>query len=741
MYSFSIIYFFVITLITGTFIDLFVLDWKAEWLEKLIMRIGVGLAAMSVIGIILNLLHIPLDYRVFLGAGFLIFMGAIIRNKQFRTIETGKMWHALTQCWKKKTFWYGLFMLVLFGITVNMYESGTFAYDYLEDTDPWRYTVVADYIGENKTFTVPYYSIQYSEPYTQGYQIVMGVLSQTNDSIYWTMKFFHSFIISFSVLFMYYFVRRYSRNEEIAVLAGFFLFAVPAWVTHFVFSLHYNMTIFVVLLYVLAQLMYEGQEFATLPVTSSAAKKETPGILKSTNKQENKTTLLQYGLHHLSRIKGWMYVAIVVYASMLINHFSTVIHGSIFCFVFIVTRILAERKIDWKTIMVFPGGFLLSLLFFIPAFARHWWLTETKNNILGGMRALFPLMRFLASPFGIVLVVIALFLIVIIYRSRIYWQKSLEEWLDVGNRGMAIWLGSFALVLIVLLLPFKIAYQLGTDDRLFSSYTLANFFLASAQNRYHNPVGLGFVLMSAVIASFLLASAQIKKLFKPDNAWIAVIYAWIITAFLLVIGEHFSIAIIPFRAWTFLGLFASLFAAWGIVTLIQYITKNYWILFGAIVMLTAVVTPTSFMPKHELNTKIWRDFKIGTPESQSLFSWMRNGGIPKNSVVAHLCGTSEFLSAYDMNPPVWNLAFRPQYRAEGATYFSVHPLYITPEAYTILKNAKVEYVTVGKSCYWQDRNKKTYFNTHLQKAVKGYLTDSRLTLIKNTKHELLFKLN
>ena len=148
-------------------------------------------------------------------------------------------------------------MLVLFGLTLNMYLEGSFRYDYFEDTDPWGYTAVADYIGENKTFSVPYYSLQYSEPYTQGYQIVMGLLSQTNDSIYWTMKFFNALIVSFGVLFMYFFARRFSGDEDVAVLAGFFLFAVPAWVSHFVFSLHFNMTIFVVLLYVLAQLMPE----------------------------------------------------------------------------------------------------------------------------------------------------------------------------------------------------------------------------------------------------------------------------------------------------------------------------------------------------------------------------------------------------------------------------------------------------------------------------------------------------
>ena len=257
MYWFSIIFFFTVTLLTGTLVDLLVRGWRADWLEKLVMRFGVGLAALSVIGVILNLLHIPLDYRVFSGIGILILIGAVVRNRASSSGTKNKASQALSQFWRQKKFWYGLFMLVLFGLTLNMYLEGSFKYNYFEDTDPWGYTAVADYIGENKTFSVPYYSLQYSEPYTQGYQIVMGVLSQTNDSIYWTMKFFNALIVSFGVLFMYFFARRFSGDEDVAVLAGFFLFAVPAWVSHFVFSLHFNMTIFVVLLYVLAQLMPE----------------------------------------------------------------------------------------------------------------------------------------------------------------------------------------------------------------------------------------------------------------------------------------------------------------------------------------------------------------------------------------------------------------------------------------------------------------------------------------------------
>jgi hypothetical protein len=733
MYWLSAIYFFVVTIATGMLIDLLVKDWQVDWLEKLVMRFGVGLAAMSVLGVILNLLHIPLDYRVFLGAGLFILIGAIVKNKPFRSIETGKIAPALAQCWKNKKIWYSLFMLVLFMVTVKMYVGGTFKYDYFEDTDPWGYTAVADYIGEAKTFSAPYYSIQYNEPYTQGYQIVMGVLSQTNDSIYWTMKFFSALIISFGVLFMYYFARSFSKNDEIAVLAGFFLFAVPAWVSHFVYSLHYNMTILVVLLYVLAQLMHESGETTAWSGLEISATTKNAGPSK-----------------FLTRSEGWMLVGIIVYASMFINHLTSVIHGSIFCFVLIITRILAEKKVDWKTIMVFLGGFLLSLLFFVPALADHWWLTTAKRppGGIGGIENLFPLTRFIASPSGTVTTVIVFAIIVCVYWSRRYWQQSFEGWLASDHRGITVWLCGLILVLIVLLQPVQIMKILGTADRFSLGindpyYVLSDFFSARTRNMINSPIGLGFVLMSSVVSSFLLASFQLRKLFTPAKAWVAVSYAWIITAFLLVLGKYFSIAIIPFRAWTFLGLFASLFAAWGIVTVVQSLSKNYWILLGTMVLLVAVVIPTSFTAKWRINTAVWKDITAGTPQSRSLFAWMRNGGIPKNSVVAHLCGNSEFLSGYDMNPPLWNEVFHPK-RGVAEPYFVAHPLNITPEAYKVLKNAKVKYVTLGASCLWQappPPEEEAAYGAQLRRTMDGYLNDRRLTLVKSTGYELLFKLN
>jgi hypothetical protein len=349
-------------------------------------------------------------------------------------------------------------------------------------------------------------------------------------------------------------------------------------------------------------------------------------------------------------------------------------------------------------------------------------------------------MRFVASPLGLMTLLLVLSIIIFLYRRRNSWRQPIEGWLAVPNRGLILWLCGLTLVLVVLFQPLPIIRAMGTDDNWFS-YSFDSFFYASTQNRYHIPVGLGFVLMSIVLSSFLLASTQITKFFKPVNAWMAVSYAWIITAFLLVLGKYLSIAIIPFRTWLFLGLFASLFAAWGIVAFIQTLSKNYWALLSTLVLLVAIVIPTSFIQKQQFNTKIWRDSKIGKPQSRELFRWMREGGIPKNSVVAHLCGDSEFLTGYDMNPPVWDEVFHPKYR-EKAPYFIAHPLKITPEAYTVLKNAQVEYVTVGTSCLWQvygDKQREA-MQTLLPEALAEYMTDSRLTLVKNTGYEFLFKL-
>lgn len=722
MQVFSIIYFISVTVMTGTLIDLTVKDWKADWLEKLIIRFGVGLAAFSVIGVILNLLRIPLDYRVFLLVAGTIFCGALFRNRSFCRVKFGFFNGCVLSRLKGKSFWYGLLLVVLFASTVYMYVSGAFNYAYFEDTDPWGYAAVADYIGESKTFSTPYYSVQYGEPYTQGYQIVMGVLSQTNDSIYWTMKFFSALVNSFGVLFMYFFALRFSGRDDVALLSAVFLFAVPAWVSHFVFSLHFNMTVFVVLLYVLAQL----RQYALNGETLNRVAQTNPAISGA-----------RY--FFIDRV-GWVCLGAVVYASMLVNHFSSMFHASIFCLILITIRVLAEKKIDWHSITVFVAGSALSLLFFVPAYARHWWLTDTSlhSQHVGGIRPLLQFLHSLDTPSGLLTAGMILTGLFIVFRFRRNLQTALEAWLGVGKRGMYVWFCGLAFILVVLLLPFDLR-MLGTGDQ---DFGLKHFFSASSINFINNPFGLGPVLMPALLASTLLAVMQFKRIFSQDDAWIVVSFSWAIAAFLMVIGKHLSIAIAPFRVWTFMGFFASLFAAWGIAFLVQKFTHNSHVVMGLIVVLILLLIPTTFLPKYRLNTMIWSDDTIGVQKSRKLFEWMRDGGIPKNSVVAHLCGDSEFLSGYDMNPPLWNEEFHPR-RDFSKPYFVNHPLDLTPEAIDVLKKANVEYVTLGASCFWQaptQAGQEENYGYRIRQKIDEYLVDPRLSLVENTDLEFLFKL-
>ena len=159
MYWQSIVCFFAITITAGSLVDLLVRDWRADSLEKLFMRFGVGLAAVPVMAVVFNLLQIPLDYRVFLAVGLLILTGAILKNRQSFSAKCRSSSRSIKSSWRKKSFWYALLVLVLFAVTLLMYLRGSFAYSYFEDTDPWGYAAVVDYIGENKTFTAPYYSV------------------------------------------------------------------------------------------------------------------------------------------------------------------------------------------------------------------------------------------------------------------------------------------------------------------------------------------------------------------------------------------------------------------------------------------------------------------------------------------------------------------------------------------------------------------------------------------------------
>ena len=69
-------------------------------------------------------------------------------------------------------------------------------------------------------------------------------MHQTSPSLYWTLKFFNSLIVSLGFLFFYYFAKEFTKNEEKALWAVFFLACIPCYLSHFIWAHALTVTLF-----------------------------------------------------------------------------------------------------------------------------------------------------------------------------------------------------------------------------------------------------------------------------------------------------------------------------------------------------------------------------------------------------------------------------------------------------------------------------------------------------------------
>ncbi len=201
-----------------------------NFLERNIMRLGIGVAVFALVGVILNFLRIPLDSRIFLflsliAPGYYIFkhrsnIKSYIKNIHFT---------------KSDLFIAGAILLFIFSF--YMYHKGAFAYSYLEDDDPWEHARSVKYIATEKTAFEPYPGedlFRYTDPYPPGYEIMMAVLYQTSTSLNWTLKFFNALLISLSILLFYFFARKFTGSKKKALFATFVLAMIPSYLSHFI---------------------------------------------------------------------------------------------------------------------------------------------------------------------------------------------------------------------------------------------------------------------------------------------------------------------------------------------------------------------------------------------------------------------------------------------------------------------------------------------------------------------------
>ncbi len=202
--------------------------------ELIVSRLGIGIGAFPVLGLIFNTLKIPLDWRIFLCVSLSYPVYHIIKKKRLPKLSFQKI-H-----FDKTVF----ILLIIFAITLFVYCWGPFQYPWLEDDDPWSHAAVARFIATEKTIDIPSGTFQYLNPYPPAYGIIMGVMHQIHPSIYWILKFFNGLIISLGILFFYFFANEFTKNPQKSLLATFCLATIPCYLSHFIWAHSLIITLF-----------------------------------------------------------------------------------------------------------------------------------------------------------------------------------------------------------------------------------------------------------------------------------------------------------------------------------------------------------------------------------------------------------------------------------------------------------------------------------------------------------------
>ena len=248
MSSVTILLFFVYTFCLGLTATSFVKN-SDNFLERNLMRIGFGLALVPFLGLILNLLRIPIDWRLILLFSLAYPLYYIIKNKPKPNLS-----FRLT-----KTDISILVMLAIFFINLYVYESGAFNYPYLENDDPWSHAMGVKYVSIEKTvFKKTSVGFHYIDPYPPPYDMLLGLLYQTNNSVYWTLKFFNALFVSLSTIFFYFFVKEITQiDRNKALFASFALASIPAFMSHFIWSISLTVPLYFVTFYALERIKYD----------------------------------------------------------------------------------------------------------------------------------------------------------------------------------------------------------------------------------------------------------------------------------------------------------------------------------------------------------------------------------------------------------------------------------------------------------------------------------------------------
>jgi len=293
---------------------------STNFLERNLMRLGIGMGVFPILSVIFNLLHIPLDWRFFLIVSLAVPL--YVLGRAFIRKEFPRLGFKLT-----KSNLYILIVLLLFFGTLFMYTKGAFVYPYFEDDDPWVHALGVKYVAIEKNVREPDFfahRTMYIDPYPPSYDILMGVLHQTSISLMWTLKFFNALIISLGIIFFYFFAKEFIGDKKRALFSTFVLVMIPCYMSHFIWAHSLVVTLFFPAMYCLERIKYD---------------------------------------------RKWLFAGLIIIASMAVTQPTQPVKLGVMFLTYFIVKSIYEKRFLKESLAAIIGGYLLSFV---------WWATKWR---------------------------------------------------------------------------------------------------------------------------------------------------------------------------------------------------------------------------------------------------------------------------------------------------------------------------------------------------------------------------
>ena len=589
----SILVFFALTFFLGYSATSFVKN-SGNFLERNLMRIGIGLALIPLVGLMLNIIHVPIDWKIILGLSLIYPVYYVIRFRPKPKFEF-KLTKADIGI---------LVMLLIFLANFYVYASGAFRYPYLEDDDSWSHAIGAKYASVEKNVFTQQRTLHYVDPYPPSYDMVMGIMHQANDSLYFTLKFFNALIISLSIIFFYFFVNELLGNRNKALFAAFALASVPAFMSHFIWAISLAVPLYFVCFYALEKIKQDNKWWIVAGLSMATTFTVTP------------THSTYFGLMLILYVGSKM----IVERKILFYHLGAGILGASLSFLLWWLPMLLKHGF----VGVLEGiGFSTEILSTVGSAAAFRGTGDRAYNFADFFIA--QKQNMVNNPIGIGIVLFILLLLSIILAYYLVYKNSKN--LKEQSKAKYYILNGIEISSIIL-------FIIG----IFLFVTSNNYDITKADQIWqltsHMKTTLPFLFISLLIVILLLF--YLSEKIPEESRWVSIALVWLLFTFYAVNASIYPIKLSAFRTWMLFVIPLCMLAAeaaFGIMNLAKGLAGNaakYIIL----ILLIGGIFFTSTQQKITVNTSPnWPPGGFWTSADEiTSYIWMKDN-LPKNSHV------------------------------------------------------------------------------------------------------------